>query len=149
MLVVMSGTRISRILHLKRVLQVVDGRKALFKVLNLLITKCMYDKHVSGGIVSAALCLNTEFSFVQEHDVIKRECLLPLSPRGGCSSKHAVAGRETLFSQVYWWMGLGVAPYRTESESAWLGEVGHWSSQPGGGSTFRRPQTPACGVRSN
>ena len=38
-----------------------------------------------------------------------------------CSSKHTVAGREIPFLQVHWWMGLGVSPYRTESESGLAG----------------------------
>jgi len=72
----------------------------------------------------------TEFSFLQEHDVIEEECLSPqfYAIRGGgggpflCfSSKHTVAGREIPFCKVHWGMGLGVSPYRTESESGLAG----------------------------
>lgn len=121
----------TRIFHLKHVLRHVEGKKTLFKIMNLLITKCIYEKFFTGFIVYAGYVFvfcYTEFSFLQEHDVIKEVCLSPqfyAIRRGGavlcCSSKHTVAGREIPFCQVHCWMGLGVSPYRTESESGLAG----------------------------
>lgn len=69
----------TRIFHLKHVLRHVEGKKT-FKVVNLLITKCIYEKYCTGFIVYA-VCLfvfcYTQFSFLQEHDVIEEECLSP------------------------------------------------------------------------
>ena len=78
------------------------------------------------------------FSFLQEHDVIEKECLSPqfYPTRGGgllfllVLQSNTVAGREILSIRCIGGWARESRRIELKATVGWLGEVGHWSSRP-------------------
>ena len=54
------AARSTHIFHLNHALRDVEGKNALFKMLNLLISKCVYEKHFTVFVVYAAVFFVTQ-----------------------------------------------------------------------------------------